>query len=349
MRKNKVIFRIISLSLLGLGFILTGGARGQEVTAEPFTLVVLPDTQCYADTRIGFAARHWGNGDLRQYFFSETQWIKDNKDKLNIIMVAHVGDIVQTDYEEEWEIADEAYNTIDGIVPYILCTGNHDFGYQQEPEKPTRFKLAMHRGAANFNKYFGRWRFEGKPWYGDHLNEGNENYYCLFEAAGMEFLIISLEFNPRDEVLTWANEVMVRHPDHRCIVLTHSYLNSDSKRLIKDPYCKIEGNGGEAIWEKFVSRHENIFLVLCGHMEGEGLLTSIGEKGNKVHQILANYQFEDNGGEGYLRIMTFIPAEDKIDVQTYSPDLQKYMTTSMSQFSLQYEMKSKAQVNAVKQ
>jgi hypothetical protein len=84
-------------------------------------------------------------------------------------------------------------------------------------------------------------------------------------------------------------------------------------------------------------------------LEGEGLLTSIGEKGNKVHQILANYQFEDNGGEGYLRIMTFIPESDKIEVQTYSPDLQKYMTTSMSQFSLQYGMKRKAQVNAVKQ
>jgi hypothetical protein len=74
-------------------------------------------------------------------------------------------------------------------------------------------------------------------------------------------------------------------------------------------------------------------------MLGEGLLTSTGEKGNKVHQILTSYEAEDKGGAGYLRIMTFIPDEDKINVQTYSPVLKENKTTLTSQFSLEYKMK----------
>jgi len=342
--------KLILLLLLGFGVLLTGRGRAQEVKPEEqFTLVVLPDSQCYADTRIGFSARHWGNGDLRKYLHGQMQWIKENKNKLNIVMVAHVGDIVQADDEEEWKIADKAFNTIDGAVPYILCLGNHDFGYEEDPEKSPRFRFAAHRGAATYNKYFGSSRFEGKSWYGGHFGEGNESYYCLFEAGGAKFLIISLEFNPRDEVLTWANEVVGQHPDHHCIVLTHSYLNSKNERLIKDPYCRIEGNAGEAVWEKFVSRHENIFLVLCGHMGGEGQLTSIGRKGNKVHQILANYQYTNDGGEGYLRVITFTPEEDTIKIQTYSPVLKKYNTTVKSQFSLEHRMKGKAKAEAAKE
>ena len=111
-------------------------------------------------------------------------WIKDQKDKLNVVMVAHAGDIVQTDYEQEWKIADKAFKIIDGVVPYIACLGNHDFGYQEDPEKPSRFKLAAHRGSANYNKYLGHLRFEEKPWYGGHFGAGNENYYCVFGAGG---------------------------------------------------------------------------------------------------------------------------------------------------------------------
>jgi len=338
MKKDKVIYRFIVLAFLGVMF-LPASRTYAQTEVKPFTLVVLPDTQCYADTRVGFASRHWGKGDLRHYFFSEMQWIKENKDKLNIVMVAHAGDIVQTDHEKEWEIADKAFKTIDDAVPYIVCLGNHDFGYRQDPENPTKFKLGVHRGADNYNKFFGPARFEGKSWYGGHFGQGNKNYYCLFEAGDLKFLIISLEFNPRDEALTWANNVAARHPDRQCIVLTHSYLDGNNKRLAKDPYCAVPGNAGEAVWEKFVSRHENIFLVLCGHMEGEGLLTSVGQKGNKVHQVLSCYEFGNEGGEGYLRAMTFMPEQDKIEVQTYSPFLKQNMTTAKSRFSLEYPMK----------
>ena len=101
----------------------------------------------------------------------------------------------------------------------------------------------------------------------------------------MKFLIVSLECKPRDEVLDWANKVVTEHPDHRVIVLTHAYMRANGKRFEKLGY-KIKGNAGEAIWEKLVSKHKNIFMVLCGHASGEAVLTSKGDHGNQVHQVL---------------------------------------------------------------
>ena len=325
-RKARACSVVLAAFTLG---VLLGGCGGPR----PFTLVVLPDTQNYADTRIGYASRHWGNGDLRDHFFRQTKWIRESKARLNIVMVAHVGDIVQTDYRGEWEIASQAFRTLDGVVPYILCLGNHDMGYQPHPTATG--KSATSRETL-FNDYFGPGRFEPFRWYGGHMGTGNENSYCLFRAGGMKFLIISLEFKPRDDVLGWAGAIVRRHRDRRCIVLTHSYLRG-SERIAKDDYA-VQGNTGQAMWEKFVKEHENIFLVLCGHTN-VGRLTSQGKHGNEVHQILSDYQSWHNGGDGYLRIMTFVPCEDRIEVRTYSPVLGKYEETEQNEFVLNYRMK----------
>ena len=84
----------------------------------------------YCDTRLKLS-HEWGNGDLRRYFFDQTQWVVENRERLNIAFVAHAGDIVQTDYPEEWEIAQEAMSTLDGKVPYCLCLGDHDMGFEK--------------------------------------------------------------------------------------------------------------------------------------------------------------------------------------------------------------------------
>lgn len=322
---------------LCLGVFCTGCANWQGKQDDSFTLVMLPDTQCYADTRLKESAQRLRSGDLRNYFFRQMEWIKQNKKELNIVMVAHVGDIVQTDYEEEWEIADKAFRTIDGTVPYILCIGNHDMGYEGISVKPAKYKTAVTR-ETQMNKYFPPSRISGKPWYGEHFGGGSENYYCLFEEAGMKFLIISLEFVPRDEVLTWANEVVVGHLNHRCIIITHWYLDEHGRRFSRNTYS-VEGNTGEQIWENFVSQHENIFMVLCGHVLGESLRESKGIKGNTVFEILADYQGWNNGGDGYLRIMKFIPDKNIIEVRTYSPILNKYVNTDKSEFNLDYPMR----------
>jgi 3',5'-cyclic AMP phosphodiesterase CpdA len=298
------------------------------VSAKPFAIVVLPDTQNYADARRDAQGKR-AILDYSRHFYSQTQWVKENRDKLNIAMVAHVGDVVQTDHPDEWKIADKAFKTIDGAVPYVLAPGNHDFRTGRAGGRETRL-----------NDYFPPSRFEKQSWYAGHYGKGNENNCALFEAGGMKFLILSLEFAPRDEVLAWANGIVARHPERRCIVVTHAYLDNGRRIAHAAMGYGWKGNSAEQMWQKFVSRHKNIFLVLSGHAVS-CRLSSVGKHGNTVHQIQSDYQFLAEGGQGYLRLMRFRPGENRIDVQTYSPALNRNATASRDAFSLNYDMGGK--------
>ena len=152
----------------------------------------------------------------------------------------------------------------------------------------------------------------------------------------MKFLIVALECKPRDEVLAWANKVVAKHPDHRVIVLTHAYMTASKSRNTGG--MKAKGNIGEQIWQKFVRKHKNIFMVLCGHHAGEAVLTSAGDHGNKVHQVLSDYQHLNNGGESWLRYMVFKPGANKISIYTYNPALDKFKNGPSSRFDLDYPM-----------
>ena len=304
--------------------------------ADPFTVVVLPDTQGYCDTRHKQAARKWNNGDLRRYFFKQTEWTRDNKERLNISFLVHEGDIVQTDYPEEWAIAKKAMSILDGKVPYCMCLGNHDMGYQKTDKDENSYTTAVNR-STHFNDFFPREKYAKRSEFGGTFNDKrHDNSWYHFESAGMKFMIVALECKPRDEVLAWANKVVEEHPDHRVIVLTHSYLNRNKTRT-KGSF-KIEGNLGEQMWKKFVKKHKNIFMVLCGHVLGEALLTSTGDHGNKVYQILSDYQGLNNGGESWLRYMTFQPDSNKIEVFTYNPELDQFNEQPSSRFDLKYPM-----------
>lgn len=332
-----------------LGDPTLGQNREAEKDPDFFTLIVLPDTQGYADVRHKEAQKHWpGIGDQRACFFKQTEWIKKKQQEMNIVMVAHVGDITQTEHDEEWKIADAAFQTLDPHVPYILCSGNHDMGYSP------RLRNTSHSRESHFSSYFKPARFTNNQLYDAHFGsdptlhfqeEGRiENYYLYLKAGGMQFLILTLEFKPRDETLAWANRVVALHPDYRTIVVTHSYLTRrKGERASVDPYA-VEGNSGQSVWVKFVSRHRNIFLVLSGHAL-ENRLTSKGKHGNTVHQVQADYWYWDiptiKAGSGFLRVMTFRPGKDLIEVQTYSPVTGEYLTRPKSKFSLTYAMQNK--------
>jgi hypothetical protein len=166
---------------------------------------------------------------------------------------------------------------------------------------------------------------------------------------------LSLEFGPSDDTLAWASGVIEQHPDHRVILVTHCYLMDDDTRVDStsgfSPHNygidSLGVNDGEEIWDEFASRHENLFLVLCGHVTGDGSghLVSQGVAGNTVHQVLANHQHEAYGGNGWLRILTFLPDQDVVAVTTYSPVVaeqqgedEAYRLDSEYSFELAYDM-----------
>ena len=132
------------------------------------------------------------------------------------------------------------------------------------------------------------------------------------------------------KILAWANHTISDYPNRRVIVVTHDYLATSCSR------DKV----GDRIWQSFVSPHaDQIFLVLCGHNYGEtDRIDTV--KGHVVYQILSDYQGRENGGDGWLRILEFHPAENQIDVKTYSPHLNHYEVDADSQFTLSYNMTS---------
>lgn len=54
--------------------------------------------------------------------------------------------------------------------------------------------------------------------------------------------------------------------------------------------------------------------------------------------MLSNYQNFPNGGNGYLRILTFDCIQNQLHIKTFSPYLNTYKTDSSSQFSLHYPL-----------
>ena len=310
------------------------GGKQSSRAAQSFTIAVLPDTQFYCDTRLKLSAK-WGNGDLRRYFFAQTEWVRDNQERLNIAFLVHEGDLVQADAPEEWDIARKAMSVLDGKVPYCMCLGNHDMGFEKADNKYGG-NIGVNR-TTHFNTYFPREKFAKRREFGGTFDpDRHDSSWYHFEAAGMAFLIVSLECKPRDEVLNWANQVVARHPAHRVIVLTHAYMKADKSRSTGG--MKAKGNTGEQTWQKFVKKHKNIFMVLCGHHTGEAVRTDVGDHGNQVHQLLCDYQHLHNGGESWLRYMVFKPGADKISIHTYNPVLEKFKNGPSSRFDLDYPM-----------
>ena len=91
------------------------------------------------------------------------------------------------------------------------------------------------------------------------------------------------------------------------------------------------------MWQKFIRKQPNIFLVVSGHVLGVALQTSTNDAGGKVLEMLTDYQGLANGGDGWLRSLKFVPGENKINVTTYSPLLDQYNDDPSETFSLDYE------------
>ncbi len=307
----------------------------QEGQQASFSLIALPDTQWYTQR-------------TPEVFAAQIEWIIHNRDKENIVFVSHLGDIVNSRTAKEWETANRIMSRLDGVVPYGLVRGNHDYH-------------------AGFHDFFPAERYEQYDWYGggfrnNTYNANNANSYQLFSAGGMDFVILHLECNAPDEVMEWANGVLEQHADQRAIISTHFYHdnlgNGKTGRGITISRGNNPGNSGEQMWQKCFSKHANVFLVICGHRSGSQAYrqTSIGVHGNEVHEILSDYNVAEGGVSGYLRIYRFWPAENRIEVQTYSPNFSRFCEgtkivpdASAHNFELFYDMGGAAQAKAVGQ
>lgn len=322
-------------------FCLVGPVKGQHradqqalQNADSWSFILFGDPQGYTKY------------DINQPIFDlTTVWVSDHIDRLNIKAVLCTGDLVETNEniainrnmvnqtsEEMWRSSSRSFERLDNRVPYIVSLGNHDYGF-----------VNSENGKTNFTKYFP---FERNSKWRDHLvatypnREGNvslENAVFAFnEKNWPPILVVTTEFYPRDELLDWCKEVIEKdqYRDHTVIFMTHGYLTNGpgATHLDRHAYKLAPGNSGKDIWNKFVKTTSNIKLVLCGHTaNGNGAfednvsyVVDTNDSGQPVHQMMFNVQtlgggWEGNGGDGWLRILEFLPNGKTIKVSTYSP------------------------------
>ena len=311
------ILRHRLVSATGLALLLVSSLSFAQTEPGDFTVVVLPDTQYYS-------ASH------PQIFNSQTQWIAANRDALNIQLVIGVGDIVDGPMQvSQWQNADAAVRYIDGVVPYVLAIGNHDY----DNVNPGA------RQVTNFNQWFGPSRYAAYPWYGGNFPDGsNENFYANVSLGGVDYLVLALEYIPRKPALDWADGILKANANKPVILVTHSYMYKDNTTIDQcdtsdnSATTKTNGTDGLTMWRQFVSQYPNITTVLSGHILGVGQRSDVGVNGNLVNQMLVDYQGWANGGNGYLRIMTFQPVLGRVLIQSYSPYLGNYLTDAANQF-----------------
>lgn len=314
------VIRIKKCSFL-LSIFLSGGLVSAQ---ESFEFVVLPDTQTYVE-------------EYPEIYLDQMQWIAENKDRFSFVL--HVGDITQNNSRKEWEIAKKGFSILENKVPYIFSLGNHDMG--SEPGK-----FADVRNTSMANRYFSPGEISNVI---DSFPQGTVDNLCsTYTISGKKWMIISMEFGPRNSTIKWAEDLISNYPESNVIIVTHAYLYSDDTFHDGDDWWlpenygigKDEGNekvnNGKELWEKLVQNYDNIKMVFSGHIlkSGVGTKVSTGKGGNKVYQMLANYQKDvegsENGGNGFLRIIRV--ESNSISVKTYSPWLDKFMVDKDHEF-----------------
>ena len=307
---------------------LTLGAG--SAAAQTFTIIGLPDTQNYSE-------------NFPAIFADQTQWVADHIDSLFIRYVSHYGDVVQNgNVTAEWVNADAAMVTLDQTaIPYGVTPGNHDItpsGISGTPYIPSFYQ-----------NWFGPQRFTGRSWFRGASPSGMSSYQ-VFDAHGLQFLALHVECDAALRELEWAQGVLHENRDKPVVFTTHRYLQDAEDYTAGVPivpsgrYPEIwyaiegvyppDGIRSQQLFDWFVRRNPNILLVNCGHFHEEYRQTSTNAAGHPVHEVLADYQDDPNGGNGWLRIMTFDLGQNRIDVDSYSPWLDAWRTTDESQFSL---------------
>ena len=251
----------------------------------------------------------------------------------NIAFVLHEGDIVDDDVAAQWTRAYNSLHMLDGVVPYVLVGGQ---------PRLLRRRLAQRTAQHDDQQLLPGVDLPAEPVVQGDVRAGpdrEQRTRCSIVPGGAgQWLVIALEFGPRDTVLAWADGIVKRYADTPAMVVTHAYLYDDDHRYDRvahpdqrwnphnypigdDHRTPGAANDGEEIWQKLVLGNSNIRFVLSGHVlnTGVGRLTSTRADGTVVHQILANYQNYNNGGDGYLRLLRFFPAQRTVHVRPTRP------------------------------
>lgn len=296
---SRTTVRIFLYGLIQLTFCIS-------LFSQSFTIPVFPDTQGEIE-------------ENTEMFFSQIRWIKENREELNIPIVLHVGDVVDIDNYHQWDIASEGFDILDEAhIPYAIAVGNHDTRLVGRYDRRARAgnRNANLRITDKFNSYFPVHRFKLQR--GRFEENKSDNAYYTFRAGDLNWLVLTLEHSPRRSAVNWAEGVIEDYPDHNVIILTHYFLRSGG---IIGPSNQGYGDlSPQELNDLLIEDHPNILMVISGHTTASAYRVGEGKSGNKIYQILQDYQTAKyNFGDGLLRLLRIDPAAGEISAEMYSP------------------------------
>ena len=288
---------------------------------QPFSIVVLPDTQAYV-----------ASDELNLGFEAQTTWIQENAAEKNIKFVTQIGDIVSNgggglignQNQPEWDRANRAMSTLDTPsadypfgIPWGTAVGNHELDTVDVVGSGfSRWKA--HFGAATTG------RFAGKPWFGG-TSPDDLNTYQYFSANGRDYLMLHLEFDVPDASIAWAKEVLAAHPGRPTILSTHVYEGT-AHGPPHAPYLGGPGRNSQLqIFDKLIDDNPQIFLVVSGHTGEEKYRVRQNAAGLDVIQVVQDYSGRPNGGDGWLRIFEFDEQASEVRARTFTPGVPAHL------------------------
>ena len=329
----------LSLALISIFLLLFISGSNTLVEIENITIHDISSAQSALDSGLWIKS----NAPLKSYDYSfavigDTQmitryypdklsciydWIVNNTKSKKIKYVFGLGDITDSNSKEEWAIAKREIGKLDGIVAYSLVRGNHD-------------------SVGRFNTTFGKNSSYLKEIDGSYDNTVN-NTYNIFTAGDTDYLALNLDYCLDENVLMWAEEVVSTHPNHNVIVTIHTYLTKDGTTLdskdLNTPTSYGANYNGEDLWNKLISRHKNIVMILSGHISSGRIILSQakGLNGNIVSQLLIDPQgldFNKTIGATGLVAMFYISDNGTVQIEYYSTVKDKYYMKD-NQFTFQ--------------
>lgn len=266
----------------------------------PFTLAWITDTQTLTMYESIAAA-----------IVPMFRWVEQTREEYNTVALVHTGDLVENGWNQKyWDRINLGIEEIGMDLPFIPTAGNHDVAKTEKSYEPWFEQPFMERLAP------------------ERCYRGGEGYYELIEAGGESIVIVALGYLSCDaEGMAWARDVFDAHKDSIGILAVHSYLS-------KSPHTSaIWTDQGGDLREHVVIPCENVRFVLCGHVHGTARHDESfdddgdGKEDRLVIALRHNEQdrrYRDR--VGWLRMLIFDPLARTLEVQTYSPFLDKHYT-----------------------
>jgi len=248
-------------------------ANRQNVTPGEFSLAVLSD--------LHYAVNY--NGQEKDVFYNSIDWILNNAQRENTLMALQLGDITSSNRYAQWQnIRPGFQKLVDGGMPYATVIGNHDIGGQNNAAYN---HFLPYSEQVSSNPYLAGAYEDGKT----------DNLYYTFRVNDIKYMVLTLTCYPKEDVLTWADNVIKAHADHNVILVTHSYLRSVNGVVehTVETEALAAGFTGASVWNSIIKPNPNVLVTLSAHNSypspggnAVGYRVDTNDYGRNVYQFL---------------------------------------------------------------